>query len=164
MISGEAAYRIWLDQVRRSAPLGDARLAREMRGLLRLCRNDLDRRLLRMRYLEGRTLPAIVAAMERQGKYYTQRHVERLLRRAEQNAFPAWQGIRAGRRGEPAGPQFDVYLSWQDEPACVGCRYYRPIHSHGGGRMAGRVCHYLLDTGSMRACPFGAECTRYQPD
>ena len=62
-------------------------------------------------------------------------------------------------------PRGDAFFVWPDEPACAGCRHYRPLCEHYDVRPgAGRVCHYLLDTGRMRPCPFGADCTRYQPD
>jgi hypothetical protein len=57
----------------------------------------------------------------------------------------------------------DAYFCWPDEPACVGCRYYRPIHDHFDGREnPGRICHYLLDTGRRRSSPFGKGCSCYR--
>lgn len=55
----------------------------------------------------------------------------------------------------------DAYYDWPPEPSCLGCRHYRPIHDHGASpNSIGRVCHYLLDTGTMRGCAFGPGCTR----
>ena len=57
----------------------------------------------------------------------------------------------------------DSYYDWPPEPACLGCGHYRPIHSHGQpGSDRGLVCHYLLDTGHSRGCPFGPGCTRWE--
>ena len=57
----------------------------------------------------------------------------------------------------------DAFFNWAPEPACMGCRYYRPIYDHGPDRkQGGMVCHYLLDTGRMRGCPFGAGCKRWE--
>ena len=57
--------------------------------------------------------------------------------------------------------QREGFFDWPDEPWCRGCRYYRPVYDHGPGRRRpGRICHYLLDEGRMRGCPFGAGCTR----
>ena len=53
-------------------------------------------------------------------------------------------------------------ITWADTPYCVGCRYYRVITQHG--HAPGKVCHYLLDTGHRRGCPFGEGCTRWEAD
>lgn len=51
----------------------------------------------------------------------------------------------------------DAFFDWPLEPECVGCRHYRGIHNSGLTRR-GHVCHYLLDTGRARGCPFGSGC------
>lgn len=50
----------------------------------------------------------------------------------------------------------DAFFDWAPEVSCLGCRHYRPIHGHGLRR--GFVCHFLLDTGRARGCPFGSDC------
>lgn len=43
------------------------------------------------------------------------------------------------------------------EESCKGCIHYRPIVD---GSVDGiRCCHYILDTGRVRPCPGGEECT-----
>lgn len=65
------------------------------------------------------------------------------------------------QKKETGEPLHNGFLDWPDEPACADCRYYRPISEHGpAGRDTGRVCHYLLDTGHCRDCPFGRGCIR----
>lgn len=57
----------------------------------------------------------------------------------------------------------DGFLDWPPEPSCLGCSHYRPIHKHASPRYyPGMVCHYLLDTGHSRGCPFGSGCTRWE--
>lgn len=51
----------------------------------------------------------------------------------------------------------DAFFNWGDNPYCAGCLYYRPIDSRNG---KGKVCHYLLDIGQSRGCPFGENCTQ----
>ena len=51
----------------------------------------------------------------------------------------------------------DVFFDWPPEVSCLGCRHYRQMHS-GGLNRHGMVCHYLLDTGQARGCPFGSGC------
>lgn len=51
----------------------------------------------------------------------------------------------------------DSFYDWPPEVHCLGCRHYRPIHGHGLPRR-GLVCHYLLDMGHARGCPFGSGC------
>ena len=51
----------------------------------------------------------------------------------------------------------DAFFQWAPEPYCLGCRHYRSINGHGAPRR-GLVCHYLLDTGEARGCPFGSGC------
>ena len=51
----------------------------------------------------------------------------------------------------------DAFFRWPPEPYCLGCRHYRSINGHGAPRR-GLVCHYLLDTGEARGCPFGSGC------
>lgn len=41
--------------------------------------------------------------------------------------------------------------------SCIGCLYYRPIAHHGNG--VPHVCHYLHDTGDLRACDPG-QCNK----
>ena len=51
------------------------------------------RELLRLRYVEGLTVPQVQQALAAQGRFYGQRHVERLLTEAERAAgagWPAW--------------------------------------------------------------------------
>lgn len=53
----------------------------------------------------------------------------------------------------------DAFYDWPPEPACLGCGYYRPLYERGTGRgLQGLTCHYLLDTGRSRGCPFGPGC------
>ncbi len=60
--------------------------------------------------------------------------------------------------------QRERFFDWPDEPWCLGCKYYRPIYDHcDSNRRPGNICHYLLDEGHMRGCPFGAGCTRREP-
>ena len=49
----------------------------------------------------------------------------------------------------------DTFFDWLPEPYCIGCRHYRSMHGYA---RRGRVCHYLLDTGHSRGCPFGRGC------
>ncbi len=51
-----------------------------------------DRELLRLRYIEGLTVPQLQHALAAQGIYYGQRHVERLLAAAEKAAEERWPG------------------------------------------------------------------------
>ena len=50
----------------------------------------------------------------------------------------------------------ETFYDWPPEVSCLGCRHYRPIH--GCRSRFGQVCHYLLDTGKPRGCPFGSGC------
>ena len=52
----------------------------------------------------------------------------------------------------------DSFFDWLPEVSCLGCRHYRQIHG-GNLNRRGMVCHYLLDTGQARGCPFGSGCT-----
>ena len=49
-----------------------------------------ERELLRLRYVEGLTLPELQQRLAERGFFYGKRHVERLLRDAEQAAFARW--------------------------------------------------------------------------
>ncbi|MGX8693178.1 MAG: hypothetical protein ACSW8E_05400 [Clostridia bacterium] len=89
-IAAEAEFRALMDNLRESAPQPERAAARELHAVMRGMPRDLDRALLRMRCLEGRTVPEIVGALEERGIYYTQRHVERLLRRAMKAALAAY--------------------------------------------------------------------------
>lgn len=40
---------------------------------------------------------------------------------------------------------------------CIGCIYWRYLQYRERGPCA---CHYILDTGKMRGCPTGKECTK----
>ena len=51
----------------------------------------------------------------------------------------------------------ETFYDWLPEVSCLGCRHYRSINGHGAPRR-GLVCHYLLDTGEARGCPFGSGC------
>ena len=51
----------------------------------------------------------------------------------------------------------EAFFDWPQEPECVGCRHYRALH-RGGLKRHGFACHYLLDTGEARGCPFGSGC------
>ena len=51
----------------------------------------------------------------------------------------------------------DAFFDWLPEASCLGCRHYRSIYGNGLPRR-GLVCHYLLDTGQARGCPFGSGC------
>lgn len=44
------------------------------------------------------------------------------------------------------------------EPYCLPCRHYRSIY--GDGQQGHMACHYLLDVGVTRGCPFGKECDK----
>jgi len=57
----------------------------------------------------------------------------------------------------------DSFFSWPDNPNCVGCRHYRAIHDHVPPGQTANICHYLLDTGHSRGCPFGEHCTKKTP-
>jgi hypothetical protein len=50
----------------------------------------------------------------------------------------------------------ETFYDWLPEVSCLGCRHYRQIH--GCRSRFGQVCHYLLDTGKPRGCPFGSGC------
>lgn len=52
------------------------------------------------------------------------------------------------------------FFDWDPNPYCLGCWYYRPIVTNSKNQNKGKVCHFLLDTGSMRGCKFGKGCTR----
>ena len=56
----------------------------------------------------------------------------------------------------------DTFYDWPPNPFCIDCRHYRTIQNYGSApkRMSGLVCHYILDTGHKRGCPFGAGCKR----
>ena len=49
-----------------------------------------ERELLRLRYVEGLTLPELQEALSERGFFYGKRHVERLLHDAEQAADALW--------------------------------------------------------------------------
>ena len=49
-----------------------------------------SRELLRLRYVEGLTVPQVQRVLAERGLYYGQRHVERLLAAAEQAAGAVW--------------------------------------------------------------------------
>ena len=51
----------------------------------------------------------------------------------------------------------ESFYDWLPEVSCLGCRHYRTVHGRRLSRH-GMVCHYLLDTGHARGCPFGSEC------
>lgn len=53
----------------------------------------------------------------------------------------------------------DAYFTWDDIPGCTGCYHYRPLFDRGTVWPAGKVCHYLLDTGHSRGCPVSL-CTK----
>ena len=53
--------------------------------------------------------------------------------------------------------RMETFFDWPPEPECLGCRHYRTIHGRSLSRH-GKVCHYLLDTGQARGCPFGSGC------
>ena len=53
----------------------------------------------------------------------------------------------------------DAFFSWPEDPACKGCIHYRRLVERHQN-MTGKVCHYLLDTGHARGCPFGEHCTK----
>lgn len=42
---------------------------------------------------------------------------------------------------------------------CVGCKHYRSLYY---SKEAGcdYACHYILDVGHMRGCPFGKGCDK----
>ncbi|MBQ6402282.1 MAG: hypothetical protein IJI27_00090 [Oscillospiraceae bacterium] len=76
---------------RTSAALSRSRTDRErMARFLETVPGGQNRMLLRLRYLEGLTVPQVQQALEAQGLFYGQRHVERLLSAAEQAAGAAW--------------------------------------------------------------------------
>lgn len=104
-ISAESEFRAWAENIRLSAPALDRRRAREVQAVLRRCENDLQRELLRMRYLRALTVPEIVEALSARNLCYTQRHVERLLRRAERSASAAYRELRTGREDAHAPRQ-----------------------------------------------------------
>lgn len=54
----------------------------------------------------------------------------------------------------------ESFFSWPDNPHCKGCRYYHPIHEHLPPGQTANICHYLLDNGHSRGCPFGEHCTK----
>ena len=57
--------------------------------------------------------------------------------------------------------QYGGDTAWPPNPYCLGCAYYRSLHSGRTTASArGRVCHYLLDTGHARGCPFGEGCNK----
>lgn len=41
---------------------------------------------------------------------------------------------------------------------CAGCAYWRVLSTCGGSKVY--ACHYMVDTGKMRSCEPGADCTR----
>nr|DAZ77264.1 MAG TPA: hypothetical protein [Caudoviricetes sp.] len=41
---------------------------------------------------------------------------------------------------------------------CVGCAYWRVLGTSRGPKLW--ACHYMVDTGRMRGCEPGADCTR----
>lgn len=41
---------------------------------------------------------------------------------------------------------------------CTGCAHWRGLTSQKDGKVY--ACHYMLDTGKLRGCEPGAECTR----
>ena len=51
---------------------------------------ERDRELLRLRYLDGLTVPQLQRSLAERGIFYGQRHVERLLSAAEQAADELW--------------------------------------------------------------------------
>ena len=53
---------------------------------------EQNRTLLRLRYVEGLTVPQLQRTLAEQGIYYGQRHVERLLAAAEKAAEERWPG------------------------------------------------------------------------
>ena len=55
-------------------------------------------------------------------------------------------------------------FNWPPEPYCLGCVHYRRLYDNEYGHRRGMVCHYLLDTGTVRGCPFGKGCTRWTDD
>lgn len=56
----------------------------------------------------------------------------------------------------------DAFFIWPPEPACKGCIHYRALFTSrtADKQKSGLVCHYLLDTGHARGCPFGVDCTK----
>ena len=89
-IAAEAEFRALMSELRDMAPQPGRVASRELNAVLRGVPREMDRTLLRMRCLEGRTVPEVVDALAERGVYYSQRHVERLLRRAEKAALAAY--------------------------------------------------------------------------
>ena len=61
-----------------------------MERFLETVPDERSRTLLRLRYVEGLTVPQTRQALTEQGVYYGQRHLERLLSEAEQAAAVLW--------------------------------------------------------------------------
>ena len=51
---------------------------------------ERNRLLLRLRYVEGLTLPELQQALTQQGVFYGKRHLQRLLSEAERAADARW--------------------------------------------------------------------------
>lgn len=41
---------------------------------------------------------------------------------------------------------------------CTGCAHWRVLGTSQGSKLW--ACHYMIDTGNLRGCEPGAECTR----
>ena len=84
------------DEVRAERHRASSALTRRRTELKRLERfletlpDERARLLLRLRYLEGRTVPQVRQALEARGVFLGQRHLERLLSKAEQDAAARW--------------------------------------------------------------------------
>ena len=79
------------EQKRTRAALCRRRADRErMARFLETLPDDRGRELLRLRYVAGLTVQQTQQALAEQGRFYGQRHVERLLSEAEQAAAERW--------------------------------------------------------------------------
>ena len=83
--------RLRAEKQRTSAALSRSRTDRaRMARFLETVPDERSRTLLRLRYVEGLTVPQTRQALAEQGVYYGQRHLERLLFEAEQAAAALW--------------------------------------------------------------------------
>lgn len=67
-------------------------------------------------------------------------------------------------RGTQHFEEMDTIQSYkigENDPACLGCLYYRHLLSSKGSKQ--RACHYSLDNHQCRPCPPGAGCTVKRP-
>ena len=55
-----------------------------------LDRKELERRVLRLRYIDGLTVPQIRSQLAAEGLFYGERHIDRVLRRGEAALAAAW--------------------------------------------------------------------------